>query len=49
MIILYVLEWVYDQGGWELDENIELAASRETLEEAGVIGSLGVSIVMNLI
>lgn len=31
------------QGGWELDEDIELAAARETLEEAGVIGLLGVS------
>ncbi|XP_051119271.1 nudix hydrolase 18, mitochondrial-like [Andrographis paniculata] len=29
------------KGGWELDENIELAASRETLEEAGVVGILG--------
>ncbi|GER45527.1 Nudix hydrolase, partial [Striga asiatica] len=26
-------------GGWELDEDIELAALRETLEEAGVTGS----------
>ncbi|KAL8464412.1 hypothetical protein ACS0TY_034077 [Phlomoides rotata] len=32
---------MFPKGGWELDENIELAASRETLEEAGVIGSLG--------
>lgn len=29
------------QGGWELDEDIELAAGRETLEEAGVVGLLG--------
>ncbi|KAG8379528.1 hypothetical protein BUALT_Bualt07G0098400 [Buddleja alternifolia] len=32
---------MFPKGGWELDEDIELAASRETLEEAGVIGSLG--------
>ncbi|XP_075514453.1 nudix hydrolase 18, mitochondrial-like [Primulina tabacum] len=31
---------MFPKGGWELDEDIELAASRETLEEAGVIGSL---------
>ncbi|KAK6148077.1 hypothetical protein DH2020_018989 [Rehmannia glutinosa] len=32
---------MFPKGGWELDEDIELAALRETLEEAGVIGSLG--------
>ncbi|KAG8388149.1 hypothetical protein BUALT_Bualt02G0095900 [Buddleja alternifolia] len=32
---------MFPKGGWELDENIELAAARETLEEAGVIGLLG--------
>ncbi|KAL7152710.1 hypothetical protein ABFS83_04G116300 [Erythranthe nasuta] len=32
---------MFPKGGWELDENIELAASRETLEEAGVVGMLG--------
>ncbi|KAK6127844.1 hypothetical protein DH2020_013516 [Rehmannia glutinosa] len=32
---------MFPKGGWELDEDIELAASRETLEEAGVIGLLG--------
>ncbi|KAL2554827.1 Nudix hydrolase 17 [Forsythia ovata] len=32
---------MFPKGGWEIDEDIELAASRETLEEAGVIGSLG--------
>lgn len=32
---------MFPKGGWELDEDIELAASRETLEEAGVTGLLG--------
>ncbi|GFP82608.1 nudix hydrolase 17 mitochondrial [Phtheirospermum japonicum] len=32
---------MFPKGGWELDEDIELAAIRETLEEAGVIGSVG--------
>ncbi|XP_022841497.1 nudix hydrolase 18, mitochondrial-like isoform X2 [Olea europaea var. sylvestris] len=32
---------MFPKGGWEIDEDIELAASRETLEEAGVIGLLG--------
>ncbi|KAK4395515.1 Nudix hydrolase 17, mitochondrial [Sesamum angolense] len=32
---------MFPKGGWELDEDIELAASRETLEEAGVVGLLG--------
>ncbi|KAL3617634.1 hypothetical protein CASFOL_037955 [Castilleja foliolosa] len=32
---------MFPKGGWELDEDIELAASRETIEEAGVIGLLG--------
>ncbi|EYU21840.1 hypothetical protein ABFS83_09G071100 [Erythranthe nasuta] len=32
---------MFPKGGWELDEDIELAASRETLEEAGVIGDIG--------
>lgn len=36
------IDWTH-QGGWELDEDIEFAASRETLEEAGVVGQLGVS------
>ncbi|KAL0354995.1 UNVERIFIED_CONTAM: Nudix hydrolase 17, mitochondrial [Sesamum radiatum] len=31
---------MFPKGGWELDEDIELAASRETLEEAGVVGLL---------
>ncbi|XP_051147646.1 nudix hydrolase 18, mitochondrial-like [Andrographis paniculata] len=32
---------MFPKGGWELDEDIGLAASRETLEEAGVVGLLG--------
>ncbi|CAA2993116.1 nudix hydrolase 17, mitochondrial-like [Olea europaea subsp. europaea] len=32
---------MFPKGGWEIDEDIQLAASRETLEEAGVIGLLG--------
>ncbi|KAL8474445.1 hypothetical protein ACS0TY_031058 [Phlomoides rotata] len=33
---------MFPKGGWELDEeDIELAAGRETLEEAGVVGLLG--------
>uniref|UniRef100_A0A6M2FC96 Nudix hydrolase domain-containing protein n=1 Tax=Populus davidiana TaxID=266767 RepID=A0A6M2FC96_9ROSI len=28
------------QGGWELDESVEEAASRESLEEAGVLGNV---------
>jgi len=31
------------QGGWELDESKKEAALRETIEEAGVRGSVGVS------
>lgn len=31
------------QGGWELDESVEEAASRESLEEAGVRGNVEVS------
>ena len=42
-LTLFIWHWI-DQGGWELDEDIELAVSRETLEEAGVIGVLRVSI-----
>ncbi|CAK8579623.1 unnamed protein product [Lathyrus sativus] len=29
---------MFPKGGWELDESLEQAASRESLEEAGVIG-----------
>lgn len=32
---------MFPKGGWEMDEDIEFAAARETLEEAGVIGVLG--------
>ena len=32
------------QGGWELDESLEEAASRESLEEAGVLGNVEVSL-----
>lgn len=31
---------LFPKGGWELDESIEEAAYRETLEEAGVTGNL---------
>lgn len=31
---------IFLQGGWELDESIEEAALRETLEEAGVVGDI---------
>ena len=30
------------QGGWETDEDVESAATRETVEEAGVRGRLEV-------
>lgn len=30
------------QGGWEIDESLEEAASRESLEEAGVLGKVEV-------
>lgn len=33
---------MYLQGGWEIDESMEEAASRETLEEAGVVGKIEV-------
>jgi len=35
---------VWPQGGWEIDESMEQAALRETIEEAGVIGSVEVSL-----
>jgi 8-oxo-dGTP pyrophosphatase MutT (NUDIX family) len=33
---------IASQGGWEDDESLELAAKRETVEEAGVRGKLEV-------
>jgi diphosphoinositol-polyphosphate diphosphatase len=33
---------MFPKGGWELDESLEEAASRESLEEAGVIGKVEV-------
>ncbi|KAJ0703802.1 putative hydrolase [Helianthus annuus] len=32
---------LFPKGGWELDEEIEDAAQRETIEEAGVTGKVG--------
>nr|GMD21866.1 nudix hydrolase 17, mitochondrial-like [Ipomoea batatas] len=29
---------MFPKGGWELDESVEEAASRESIEEAGVLG-----------
>ncbi|XP_060968921.1 nudix hydrolase 18, mitochondrial isoform X1 [Cannabis sativa] len=34
---------MFPKGGWESDENMEDAALRETIEEAGVVGKIGVS------
>lgn len=31
---------MFPKGGWEMDESIEQAATRESLEEAGVVGTL---------
>ncbi|KAI4352093.1 hypothetical protein L6164_006379 [Bauhinia variegata] len=31
---------LFPKGGWEIDESMEQAASRETLEEAGVVGNV---------
>lgn len=33
----------FPKGGWEKDESMEQAALRETIEEAGVVGSVEVS------
>lgn len=35
--------WIKKQGGWESDESVEEAASRESLEEAGVLGKVEVN------
>ncbi|KAI3775757.1 hypothetical protein L1987_45510 [Smallanthus sonchifolius] len=32
---------LFPKGGWELDEKIQEAALRETIEEAGVLGTIG--------
>ena len=34
-------EWILPKGGWEMDEELEESAIRETYEEAGVLGVLG--------
>lgn len=34
-------EWILPKGGWEIDEELEESAVRETFEEAGVLGMLG--------
>ncbi|KAJ8747718.1 hypothetical protein K2173_012668 [Erythroxylum novogranatense] len=31
---------MFPKGGWELDESVEQAAARESLEEAGVLGKV---------
>ena len=36
------------QGGWELDESLEQAACRESLEEAGVVGKVEVGSVLGI-
>lgn len=42
--IFFFVIWIfYVQGGWELDESVEEAACRESLEEAGVLGIIEVS------
>ncbi|XP_078432694.1 nudix hydrolase 18, mitochondrial-like [Wolffia australiana] len=33
-------EIMFPKGGWETDETIEMAASREAVEEAGVVGHI---------
>ncbi|XP_061344930.1 nudix hydrolase 4-like [Gastrolobium bilobum] len=35
---IYPVYVVWPQGGWQSDESMELAALRETIEEAGVVG-----------
>jgi diphosphoinositol-polyphosphate diphosphatase len=38
---------MFPKGGWELDESVEEAASRESLEEAGVVGNVEVNLKLN--
>ncbi|KAK6122273.1 hypothetical protein DH2020_043987 [Rehmannia glutinosa] len=35
---------MFPKGGWEVDESVEEAASRESLEEAGVLGNVEMSV-----
>lgn len=42
LLCLQISLFLY-QGGWEKDETIEVAARRETIEEAGVCGDIEVS------
>eukprot|EP00002_Diphylleia_rotans_P008410 TRINITY_DN1821_c0_g1_i1.p1 TRINITY_DN1821_c0_g1~~TRINITY_DN1821_c0_g1_i1.p1 ORF type:complete len:173 (-),score=32.93 TRINITY_DN1821_c0_g1_i1:428-946(-) len=35
-------DWILPKGGWETDETQEQAAIRETYEESGAVGDLGV-------
>ncbi|KAJ8770253.1 hypothetical protein K2173_012695 [Erythroxylum novogranatense] len=35
---------MFPKGGWELDESVEQAAARESLEEAGVLGKVEVKL-----
>ncbi|KAG6601848.1 Nudix hydrolase 17, mitochondrial, partial [Cucurbita argyrosperma subsp. sororia] len=35
---------MFPKGGWELDESLEQAASRESLEDAGVLGQVEMSV-----
>lgn len=39
-----MIEQLIMQGGWEIDESLEEAASRETFEEAGVVGEVQVQV-----
>jgi len=39
-----MIEQLKMQGGWEVDESLEEAASRETFEEAGVVGEVEVQV-----
>lgn len=43
-INIFSWKMTFFQGGWEKDETMEEAALRETIEEAGVLGIVDVSI-----